>query len=198
MKENQNIEWKKSWRDEYIKWICGFANAAGGTLVIGKNDKGVVTGADNAGRLLEDIPNKVRDILGIIVDVNLKTDKGKDFLEIMVEPHPHPVSYKGQYHPLVASAFFRAGYIEAWGRGIEKINNECKMAGVPAPEINYEFGGLMITFQARSGGTPGETTQKTTQKILSILKQNPSASRKEKILERIGPAKGGHWKILKE
>lgn len=27
MKENQNIEWKESWRDEYIKWICGFANA---------------------------------------------------------------------------------------------------------------------------------------------------------------------------
>ena len=33
------------------------------------------------------------------------------------------------YNPLVASAFFRAGYIEAWGRGIEKINNECKKAG---------------------------------------------------------------------
>lgn len=30
MKENQNIEWKQSWRDEYLKWICGFANAEGG------------------------------------------------------------------------------------------------------------------------------------------------------------------------
>ena len=27
MKENQNIEWKQAWRDEYLKWICGFANA---------------------------------------------------------------------------------------------------------------------------------------------------------------------------
>lgn len=25
MSENQNIEWKESWRDEYLKWICGFA-----------------------------------------------------------------------------------------------------------------------------------------------------------------------------
>jgi len=98
MKENQNIEWKKSWRDEYIKWICGFANAGGGTLVIGKNNKGIVTGVDNVGKLLADIPNKVRDILGIIVDVNLKIDKGKEFLEILVEPYPYPVSYKGQYH----------------------------------------------------------------------------------------------------
>lgn len=35
MKENQNIEWKEFWRDEYIKWICGFANAVGDILVKG-------------------------------------------------------------------------------------------------------------------------------------------------------------------
>jgi hypothetical protein len=40
MKENQNIEYKQSWRDEYLKWICGFANADGGTLIIG-NQAGV-------------------------------------------------------------------------------------------------------------------------------------------------------------
>lgn len=33
--ETQNIEYKESWRDEYLKWICGFANAQGGTLYIG-------------------------------------------------------------------------------------------------------------------------------------------------------------------
>ncbi len=22
MSESQNIEWKESWRDEYLKWIC--------------------------------------------------------------------------------------------------------------------------------------------------------------------------------
>ena len=47
---------------------------------------------------MEDIPNKVRDILGILVDVNLhKTDQG-DYLEIVVEPYPNAISYKGQYH----------------------------------------------------------------------------------------------------
>ena len=35
MSEKQNIEWKESWRDEYLKWICGFANAVGGKLYIG-------------------------------------------------------------------------------------------------------------------------------------------------------------------
>ena len=34
-KENQDTEFKQSWRDEYIKWICGFANAKGGKIFIG-------------------------------------------------------------------------------------------------------------------------------------------------------------------
>ena len=43
-KESQNVEWKESWRDEYLKWICGFANAKGGTIYIGVNDQGEVLG----------------------------------------------------------------------------------------------------------------------------------------------------------
>ena len=38
MAENQNIEYRESWRDEYLKWICGFANAQGGKIYIGTND----------------------------------------------------------------------------------------------------------------------------------------------------------------
>ena len=44
MKENQNIEFKESWRDEYLKWICGFANAQGGKMYIGVRDNGEVCG----------------------------------------------------------------------------------------------------------------------------------------------------------
>ena len=43
-RESQNIEYKESWRDEYIKWICGFANAQGGALYIGINDNGNLLG----------------------------------------------------------------------------------------------------------------------------------------------------------
>ena len=62
-KENQDIEFKLSWGDEYIKWICGFANAKGGRIYIGVDDKGKVFGIKNTKKLLDDIPNKVRDIL---------------------------------------------------------------------------------------------------------------------------------------
>lgn len=48
MAESQNIEYKESWRDEYLKWICGFANAQGGKLYIGINDKQQVVGVANS------------------------------------------------------------------------------------------------------------------------------------------------------
>ena len=98
MKEHQHIEWKESWRDEYLKWICGFANAEGGVLVIGRSDKGKPVGVADAHRLLVEIPNKVRDVLGIMVDVNLLEEAGLDLVEIRVEPYPSPISYKGEYH----------------------------------------------------------------------------------------------------
>lgn len=98
MNENQNTEWKESWRDEYLKWICGFANATGGKIYIGVNDNGQVVGVADAGKLLEDIPNKVRDVLGIIVDVNLLEENGLKYIEIDVQPYSNPINYKGQYH----------------------------------------------------------------------------------------------------
>jgi ATP-dependent DNA helicase RecG len=75
MQENQNIEWKENWKDEYLKWICGYANASGGSHNNWKNDNGEIVELKNSKKLLEDIPNKVRDILGILVDVNLHKTK---------------------------------------------------------------------------------------------------------------------------
>lgn len=98
MNEHQQVEWKESWRDEYLKWISAFANAEGGLLVIGKNDRGQVVGVRDAQKLLVDLPNKVRDVLGILVKVNLRESGGTAYVEIAVDPYPYPVSYKGEYH----------------------------------------------------------------------------------------------------
>ena len=98
MSESQLIEYKESWRDEYLKWICGFANAQGGVLYIGKRDDGSVCGVADSKKLMEDIPNKVRDALGLIVDVDLITESGLDVIKITVDENPYPVNYKGEYH----------------------------------------------------------------------------------------------------
>lgn len=98
IEESQNIEHKESWRDEYLKWICGFANAQGGRIYIGVNDDRQVVGVDDSKKLMEDIPNKIKDVLGIIVDVNLLKEEGKEYIEIVVPPYSNPINYKGQYH----------------------------------------------------------------------------------------------------
>ena len=98
MSETQNIEYKSVWRDEFLRWICGFANAQGGTLYIGKDDNGNVVGVKNAKKLLEELPNKITTILGIVAAVNLHETEQGNFIEIVVEPQPNPVNYKGEYH----------------------------------------------------------------------------------------------------
>ena len=132
--ENQHTEWKESWRDEYIKWLCGFANAQGGTLVIGKNDQGRVVGIANGRQLLEEIPNKVRDLLGILVDVHSRSEGELAYLEIVVEAYPYPISYRGQYH-------YRSGSTkqELKGAALDKflLRKQGKhWDGVPVPGVD--------------------------------------------------------------
>lgn len=58
-----------SWRDDHLKSVCAFANSDGGTLEIGRDDEGRAVGisARERRRLLEELPNKLRDLLGIVV-----------------------------------------------------------------------------------------------------------------------------------
>ncbi len=96
--ESQNTEWKEKWRDEYLAWICGFANAQGGTLEIGRNDKGEIVGLSNVKKLLEDLPNKIRSATGVIADVELKEEDGKQYIAIGVKPYAFPISCNGKYY----------------------------------------------------------------------------------------------------
>ena len=38
MTENQHTEYKLLWRDEYLRWVCAFANADGGELWVGVDE----------------------------------------------------------------------------------------------------------------------------------------------------------------
>lgn len=98
MPECQNIEYKALWKDEYLKQICGFANACGGSIHIGCDNDGDVIGLEDAKHLLEALPNKIRDNLGIIADVNLKSIDDRYYIEINTPPYQIGVSYKGVYY----------------------------------------------------------------------------------------------------
>ncbi len=90
----------------------------------------------DAKKLLEDIPNKMRDLLGIIVDVNLLVFHKKEYLEVLVEPYPYPISHKGQY-------YFRSGSTrqEMKGTAFDKFllqKQGKRWDGVPVPHVKVD------------------------------------------------------------
>ena len=133
-KEHQSIEWKESWQDEYLKWICGYANAYGGTIYIGTDGDGNVVGIDNARDLLERIPNKITDTMGIIADVNLLYKGELEYLQIIVDKYPSLISFHGKY-------YYRSGSTmrEITGKELERALLKTQgrtWDGVPLPKLS--------------------------------------------------------------
>ena len=136
MPESQNIEYKSSWHDDYLDWICGFANAQGGKIYIGKDDNGNVIGVADYKDLMEKIPNKIKNQLGITAEVNLLQEDGKHYIEIVVQPYSVPISLRGRY-------FYRSGSVKQELTGaalnefmLKRIGK--KWDGVPVPNVTVE------------------------------------------------------------
>ena len=98
MKENQNLEFKESWRDEYLRYVSGFANSQGGSLLIGVDDNGVVVGVENAKKLLENLPNKIISTTGVIPEVSMLEENGKEYIRISIGPSNTPVTFNGRLY----------------------------------------------------------------------------------------------------
>jgi ATP-dependent DNA helicase RecG len=114
------------------------------------------------------------------------------------------------FNPDLANVFFRAGEIEAWGRGIERIYTACREAGFPAPVIEYEATGLWVKFlyspdameRTRTADetgekTPEKTGEKTGEKVLRLVRENSTISTKE-LAAALGITRSGvEWQIKK-
>ena len=98
MPEQQNIEYKQSWHDDYLKWVCGFANAQGAVIFIGKDDNGNVVNVADYKKLMDEIPNKIKNLMGITIEVNLNEEEGKHYIEIILVPYSVPISLRGRYY----------------------------------------------------------------------------------------------------
>lgn len=66
--ETQQIEYKALWKDDYLKWICGFANAQGGILsVVGENHESDTNVVDNVTmNVVDKLSERQKDILKYI------------------------------------------------------------------------------------------------------------------------------------
>ncbi len=128
------------------------------------------------------------------------------------------------FNPNIANVFFRAGEIESWGRGIERIFESCAQAGIKKPIVKMESTGLWLTFEFTPveilGDKLGDKLGDNRQKIIELMQKNPAISisqlKKEigisstavennikylkdnHFITRIGSTKSGHWVIIED
>jgi len=95
IEETHIVENKTIWKDEWLEWICGFANAQGGIINIGTADDGTPVGLDGIKSLMEKLPNKIINKLGIVPDVNKQTINDVDYIEIVVHPSNVAITLDG-------------------------------------------------------------------------------------------------------
>jgi ATP-dependent DNA helicase RecG len=134
--ENQNLEWKESWHDDYMKTLCGFANASGGVLELGRDDNGIVVGVAKIQKLLEDLPNKIKNAMAIVADINVLDENGEEYITIEVRAYPFPISYHGVY-------YIRSGSTtqELTGNALDEfmLRKQGKTwDGVPVPYVKFD------------------------------------------------------------
>ena len=141
--ENQVIEWKESWQDKYLEWICGYANAQGGTLYIGVDDDGNVKGLDSKiiKRLLEDIPNKITAAFGMTCDVNERKKDKKKYIQIVVRKSKLPLNLHGRY-------YYRTGSVKKEITGFELTEFIIKSTGTSYDEMISDTPRDRLTFDA--------------------------------------------------
>ena len=108
------------------------------------------------------------------------------------------------YNPNIANAFFRAGEIEAWGRGIQRIFDACREAGTPEPRLQFDDHELLLQFSFASEyldavgaidasksltevdrKTSVKTSVKTSEALLELLRRNPQMTLAE-VAARVG------------
>ena len=115
----------------------------------------------------------------------------------------------------IANAFFKAGFIDAWGRGYKKISEGFEGAGLPMPKVENFCGGVRVTLQRKN--VP-ESALKSVEKVWGLMKENPYITTKQiadtigltirgveenikklkkcNRIRRIGGDKGGHWEVI--
>lgn len=128
------------------------------------------------------------------------------------------------YNPDIARVFYRAGYIESWGRGIQKIKDACKTLGTDEPEYMVHGEDIMVKFTALQSAKVAESKasnealgEALEMKLLKLLKEKPKLKQKEVAellnvsratvqrtteklenanrLERKGGKRYGYWKV---
>ena len=129
-------------------------------------------------------------------------------VEDLLRSHP-----SRPYNKLIADIFYKAGFIESWGRGTQRIIDKCMAEGLSTPVYEYKMGFLYLTFSHERINELAEIELKvydlisldphirqsdlairlalTEQYVRKIIKQLKDKG----AIERVGARKNGYWNV---
>lgn len=96
-------------------------------------------------------------------------------------------------NPLIAEAFHRTGVVEIWGRGTNRIIEECERHGIEPPTFEEVSGGLFVTFRAEIAVVPQVAPQVTPQ-VAAILRAAEHAASRSQLQEAVGLKDREHFR----
>ena len=172
MGEKHIIEYKRQWDDEWLKWLCGFANADGGTLYIGITDKQHIFGVENSKKLMEDIPNKIVSKLGIYPDVRLLEEDGKEIIEIEVAPSQESVLLDGVLYKRVGATnqiVKGQALKDFYARKLNATWDSRVIRGATVDDIDPEAIKYFLLKGIDKGRLPKESVDDSVEKVLKNL-----------------------------
>ena len=123
--ENQTIEFKTSFQKEVISSVVAFANAKGGKVLIGINDKGEILGVEIKKETLKDWINQIKlnTQPTILVDIEEIEIENKKIAIIDIKEYPmKPISYKNRYYKRIKNSNHLMSLDEIANMHLQSIN----------------------------------------------------------------------------
>lgn len=105
--EHDTLEFRTSFGKEAIETLVAFASTKGGTLLIGVNDNGSVSGITCGKETLQNWINqcKINTSPSIIPDIETSEIDGQTVAVITIGEFPvKPIAYKGRYYKRVTNS----------------------------------------------------------------------------------------------
>jgi len=119
---------------------------------------------------------------------------------------------------LIRRIFHESGLIESWGTGFHRMLQFCRENGNPDPEFDDRAGAFVVSFRKKPENVPENVPENREVSICQFMKKNKEITilelakeigvnektikrdiekmKKDNLIRRIGPDKGGYWEVI--
>jgi predicted HTH transcriptional regulator len=100
-----------------------------------------------------------------------------------------------QRNPIIADIFHRAGLIEKWGRGTNRVAEMCRASGGAAPTFREIGGAALVTFSVKVGDTAPILTGEATPQVVAILEEARTPRTREELQRAAKLSDREHFRV---